>query len=286
MQMSGRIRVRLFRVFTRALGWLPGKVKAVHMAIWLGILDGDDLNEVTAGSYDDASGFGTEKHNLRGLWPWEEAAMATSFRDCRRLLVAAAGGGRDAIALAKQGFAVAAFDSSTLLTAACKTNADLANVQVAVHDARPDEVPSGLGEYDGLIVGRGAYHHIPGRSRRVRFLRKCGQHLSPGARVFVGDFQVQPEDARGHLWTARIAGAIRRLRRGEEIEAGDALNEHNFYHRFVREEIQTELHDAGFELESFEPAPFGDDSNLGYAVGRWQPPGNPRPEPMENEAGM
>jgi 2-polyprenyl-3-methyl-5-hydroxy-6-metoxy-1,4-benzoquinol methylase len=269
-----RPRIRLFHAMTRLLGWLPRRLKAAHMAIWLGFLDGDDLNELTAASYDDASGFGTGEHNIVELWPWEQAAIAASFGDCRRLLIAAAGGGREAIALAKKGFAVTAFDSSGFLTAACKTNADSAKVRVEVLHSRPDQVPSGLGEYDGLVVGRGAYHHIPGRGRRVRFLQQCGAHLSPGAPVFVGDFQVRQKDAGSGLHTVRAAKLIRRLRRSrDEIDVGDTLNQHQFFHRFAREEVEAELSAAGFRLECFEPAPFDQDSSLAFAIARWCPPG-------------
>jgi 2-polyprenyl-3-methyl-5-hydroxy-6-metoxy-1,4-benzoquinol methylase len=267
--IQSNMRVRIFLSISGLTDWLPHKLKAAHMAIWLGLLNESDLNEVTAASYDYASGFGSESHNLDGLWPWEEEVIRRIFPDCQSLLVAAAGGGREAIALAHEGFEVTAFDASEALTSACRANIVKAEVKATILDSEPDKVPSGLGVYDGLIMGRGSYHHIPGRCSRIRFLQECREHLSADAPVFLNDFHALPTVSKGIRRTASIASFVRRIRRSQEsIEIGDQLNSDNFYHRFRREEIATELHEAGFQLESFTATPFGDGANLAYAVAK------------------
>ena len=262
-------RVRTFLKISGLTDWLPQKLKAAHMAIWLGFLDNSDLNEVTAANYNLSSGFESESHNLCGLWPCEEDVITRIFPDCQSLLVAAAGGGREAIALAKKGFEVTAFDSSEALTSACRANIAKAELKATILDSEPDQIPSGLGVYDGLVVGRGAYHHIPGRRRRIRFLQKCREHLRHNAPVFLDDFHTLPIVSKGFERTAYIASFVRRVRRSQDaIEIGDQLSPLNFYHRFQRQEVEVELHEAGFQLQFFAETPWGDGANLAHAVAR------------------
>jgi hypothetical protein len=237
------------------------------MAVWLGCFDAADLNDVTAACYGTVSDFGSEKHNLGGFYSGEEAVPMRIFPGCRSLLVAAAGGGREAIALAKRGFEITAFDSSESLTEACRNNVTKAGVEARILDSGPDDIPDDLGVYDGLVVGRGAYHHIPGRRRRIRFLEKCRAHLAPNGPVFLNDFFVLPTDSRGAALTMKIARFVRRIRNSRyPVELGDQLNSQNFYHLFRRCEIEAELHEAGFRLQVFAATPWNDGANLAHAV--------------------
>ena len=183
------------------------------------------------------------------------------------ILVAAAGGGREAIALAKKGFSITAFDSNETLVSACRANASRAGVEAIVLNSKPDGIPGNLGTYDGLFVGRGAYHHIPGRSSRICFLQKCKEHLAPKARVFLGDFHTFPANSIGIKLSADVARVVRRLRRSSDpIELGDRLNAENYYHRFRREEIESELHESGFQLDLYSESPWSEDSDLAFAI--------------------
>lgn len=264
---SPRARVRIFLGISNRTDWLPRKLKALHMAVWLGSLDAPDLNDVTGACYGTSSDFGGEKHNLRGFFNGEETVPMRIFPGCRSLLVAAAGGGREAIALAKSGFEITAFDSSEALIKNCRNNVAKAGVEARILHSRPDDIPDDLGIYDGLVVGRGAYHHIPGRRSRIRFLEKCREHLAPNSPVFLNDFFVLPIDASGAELTMKIARFVRRIRNSRyPVELGDQLNAQNFYHLFRRCEIEDELHEAGYRLKVFAATPWSDGDNLAHAV--------------------
>ena len=134
--------------------------------------------------------------------------------------------------------------------------------------ADPDGVPDNLDEYDGLLVGRGAYHHIPGRHNRIEFLRDCRNHLVSNAPVFIDDFHTLPNiSVRDKLRTsiARCARWIGGCER--RIEVGDQLNAENFFHRFQAHEIDAELSAADYELISVTETPW-EGANLAYAVAR------------------
>ena len=228
------------------------------MALWLGVLDRPDLNAITAASYNSDSGFDSEEHNCSGLLPWEDSVIQQYFNGGQALLVAAAGGGREVIALTQQGFDITGFDCDPTLIAACHKHLLKTGCSARLHVAEPDRVPVGLGMYDGVIVGRGAYHHLFGRSTRIHFLSALRQHIGEGAHIFIEDFLVRRETDSGHQIAAVIANVLRRVRGSDaRVEPGDILTS-AFFHRFRRNEIEAELNEAGFRLEKYVKVPLGE----------------------------
>jgi 2-polyprenyl-3-methyl-5-hydroxy-6-metoxy-1,4-benzoquinol methylase len=258
---------RYYRRFAACLAWLPGRAGALHRAIWLGLLDSRALNEITRLQYSDPNGFESAEHNFGGLWPWEQDVLRRFFADRVDVLVAGAGGGREAIALARQGCHVTAFDFCSALTTACRSHLAQAGLKSRVLDAPPDTLPSELSVYDGIYAGRGFYHHIPGRSRRVAFLKGCRRVTVPGAPLFLSDFFTRSTNDRPYERTFFIANVVRRLRRSPDaVEIGDWLSD-CMQHAFVPGEIESELGEAGFQLVLYADSPFGQGSHLGHAVG-------------------
>jgi len=232
----------------------------VHSFIWLHILKSSDLNEITTDSYRDEvrDSFGREMHNLRGLWAWEEAAFGQLFPGRRRILVAGAGGGREVIALAKLGHEVSGFDASEELTRDCVDNLRTSGVTAKIDHAPPGEVPAGPRSHDALVIGRGVYHHIPGRKNRVKFLAACRERIEDNCPVFLGDFLIRGET--GHRLTA-----ISPL---DTVERGDSIS-YSFYHYFTPNEVRIELDLAGFELVEYRSTPFpGSERSLGHVLAR------------------
>ena len=251
----------------RRLARLPPRPRAVVQALCLGLMDTRTLNEVTRLSYSSGTGFDSDEHNSSGLWPSEAEAVRAHFVGCRSILVAGAGGGREAIALARLGHSVTAFDFCKALTAACRRHCERAEVPVRVLDAPPDALPEGLGLYDGVFAGRGFYHHILGRQRRIAFLRGCRGHLDAGGALFLSDFFTRPTRSRTHHNIRLVANLVRRLRFSQEIvELGDWVTG-CAQHAFVQAEIESEMREGGFEPVLYAASPMGDSSHLAHAVG-------------------
>jgi SAM-dependent methyltransferase len=265
-----RKRARLYRHFLAATRRMPDKPLALLQALWLGVLDADALNDVTFLAYEGQGqdGFAGEEFNFQGFWPWELAAVEAAFDGCRSVLVAGAGGGREVIALARLGFEVTAFDFCAELNVACRRHLTEAGLTAHILDAPPDRLPEGLGQFDAVLVGRGFYHHIPGRARRVAFLRACRERMAVDAPIVISDFFVRPVTSQRYQRIRSIANLVRRLRRcAESVELGDWMTD-SLQHAFVQEEIAAEMTDAGFRLESFKDSPFGEGSSLAHAIGR------------------
>jgi len=116
------------------------------------------------------------------LHPWEESVVAHCFpTPPSRVLIGAAGGGREAFALARRGFAVVAFEPSPL--------ADLMNAArqpeftVEVYRARYGELPrvrtlegeivdlAARPKFDAGIIGWASFSHLPSDADRISALR-------------------------------------------------------------------------------------------------------------------
>lgn len=253
---SGRPQQRTLslRLYDRSNRFVQGAVirahrvvDALHAGFWLGFLDSHQLKAIVDHHYDETKLFQTAEHNLHGFLPYEKQLIRDHFGDCRSVVVAAAGGGREMIALAEAGVEVDGFDCNLGLVEKCKEFLALAEVSGQILYAAPDQVPSGLQIYDGGIVGWGAFGLIVGRTKRVNFLRDLKSHLRAGSPLFVSVLR-RPEGSRYHAWIYRIARTIRFLRRStESIEPGDELV-NSFSHRFSENELRAELRDAGFEV--------------------------------------
>lgn len=222
-------------------------IEALHTGFWLGFLDRDQLNTIVFQHYEAAKLYRTAEHNLYGFFPWESNLMRDYFKECRSVVVAATGGGREMIALARAGVQVDGFECNPVLVESCKEFLAEAGLPGRILNAEPDQVPSGLQKYDGAIVGYGAIAHIVGRTNRINFLKALKNHLHPGAPLMLSVGR-RPEGAQYYNWIYQIARVIRFLRgSADKVELGDDLLD-CYTHRFVQSEARLELEEAGFTV--------------------------------------
>ena len=235
---------------------------AIHEGFWLGCLSADDLNEITARHYAQSQEYASTEHNRRGLFDWEAAVITRYFQPGSHILVAAAGGGREILALRRAGFHAEGFDCSPTLVQASETLFDRLGERRAVVLRAAGEVPSGPAFYQGLIVGWTGYTHIPTHRGRIAFLQGLRNRALPGAPILISFFPHEKSASRCenlNYWTARISRFLLHGR-NEESELGDHLG-WCFHHNFTREQVEDELRAAGFR-----PAYYSEVGE-GHAVG-------------------
>lgn len=254
-----RTRSRLFQRTRAVVDKLPSWTRRLHSFGWLHLLSSEDLNDLTVASYNQRTGFETPEHNLNGLWAWEEQAFKQHFANSKRVIVAGAGGGREMIALSKMGLQVLGFDASMDLVDACRQNLRQANVSADCVFAPPGEVPSGPAIYDGLLIGRGVYHHIPGSDRRIQFLTAGRQRVAGKSPVVIGDFLTRANKRSLNSYAL-----------SREIEPGDAISS-SFFHYFTEQEVSSELDQAGYDLEEYRDTPFPGGANMAHIIARTRP---------------
>jgi hypothetical protein len=237
------------RWFKQADQWFTRWISiagALHEGFWLGVLRADDLDAITASHYGQSQEYASAEHNQRGLFDWERVVVEQYFQPGLRILVAAAGGGREVLALRQAGFQAEGFDCSPTLVQAADALFDGLGERRGVTLCAAGQVPSGPALYQGLIVGWTGYTHIPTRRRRIAFLDGLRNRALPGAPVLISFFPRDRSSQYENLnyWTARVSRFLFRGRK-EEPEPGDHLG-WCFSHTFTREEVEAELRAAGF----------------------------------------
>ena len=205
-----------------------------HGRLWMNLLSADDVMDITIHSYRGGSGFDSADFNINGVLPVEAERFSSQFRQPAKILVAAAGGGREMIFLARAGHQVTGFDPAPDLLEACRRNLAQSGVSGRVELSERNGVPGDLGEFDGLVIGRGAYHHIPLTAQRILFLRACREHLRSGAGIVLGEVMFAGGDRPPAADRAQSLP-----------QAGDTLRE-CFGHCFTAAELIDEFTNAGF----------------------------------------
>jgi hypothetical protein len=227
-------------------------------------MDRRDFLALDDAHYSRIQRYRDDIHTMRGLFPWEEAAMAGHFPASGRLLVLAAGGGRESYALERRGFVVEGYECNPALVAYANEFRTRVGMESTVRLMARDEVPATSGRFDGAIVGWSGYMLIAGRDRRVALLRALRLRLDEGSPILISFFTREPATPR-FTTISSVANVLRRLRGQSPIEMGDDLSP-NFVHRFTEQEIRSELADGGFTTTAYAPQGAGP-FDSGFAVG-------------------
>ena len=239
--------VRLCMASYRGVAKLHRVLNAILNGVWLGVLDREHLHGLSEAAYGKRrSIFQTAEFNRRGLFDWEEKALADYFQGRHRILLAAAGGGREVLALRRRGYEVEAFEAHPELGRLANELLEQEGLEGGVQPAPWDGMPDYDELYDGVIVGWGAYMHIRGRSRRVTLLRRLRQRVVAGSPILIS-FTTVPSFPITMRASVRMANLLARPLGREPVEVGDWL-EPAFTHYFTRETIGEEMRQAGFDL--------------------------------------
>jgi hypothetical protein len=250
MPKRGSPLIRLYFRSQRLMQQLTLLQSSMFTGLWLGFLTRKQLHDIGEGYFRQERFYSTDEWNTRGLFDWEKQSVEAHFGDCKKLLVAGAGGGREVIALRRLGFDVDGFDSHPDLIRAANELLEREGMAPDIRQAPWDHCVHTDRKYDGVIIGWSAYMHIRGRDRRVGFLRELRDKVGAGAPMLLS-FYVTSPNSRYFRWVARVGGPLARVLRRDPVLVGDCLLP--FYaHFFTQERLEAELAAGGFQLVSFE----------------------------------
>lgn len=203
------------------------------------------------------------------LFDWERQALEEFFpRPPARLLVGAAGAGREMIALAEQGYEVAGFEPAPALfdalgdhlaeagRSAAIALASYEDLVAALDGRGPGEAPESLRalcegqRYDGAVLGFGSLSYVVEAHTRADLLRVVAR-LCVGGPVLLS-FE-QHEEASGRLarWRRRLRGLLARLPGSRPLTSGDRLGDLGFEHAFTPAEIEELARPCGYRVARF-----------------------------------
>ncbi len=240
----------------RIVNRLLSGISALHGGFWLGFLDDRTIAQSTEEFYASHDQFLSSDHNLSGLYIWEQESIAKHAPASGRVLVPAAGAGREVIALASMGYTATGYDPSPDLVDVGTELIDHVGSDAALLLSRGNDLPHDLDPpFDWILFGWAGINHIAGRSHRASVLRSLFEVLEPHG-VLIVSFNDRSPDSR-HLEVARrVAAWIRRLRRAPDpVELGDIFNG-SFLHLFTFDELGRELAATGFTEIDRVTSPF------------------------------
>jgi SAM-dependent methyltransferase len=193
--------------------------------------------------------WGSEERMAQGLRPEETALLDVLPLKEGRLLLLGVGGGREAIPLAQQGFAVTGVDFVPGLVEKAMENAAQRGLKIEglVQEVSELDVPAN--SYDVAWLATTMYSYVPTQQRRVEMLRRIGKALRAGGYLVCGfRWDVRSGFSPKGLWARK---AVAYLTLGNLwYEPGDKLSGGiEFVHAFSsEEELRSEFEAGGFEV--------------------------------------
>jgi SAM-dependent methyltransferase len=212
----------------------------------------DDLTEFSRRFYAHPSQvkhWTSEEFVAQGLNDLEKALLEKVPLRGGPLLLLGVGGGREAIPLARLGFAVTGVDFVPGMTALARENAARQGLCLETEVQEVSRLQAPEASYDLAWLSNSMYSSIPTRERRVAMLKKIYRALKPGG-YFICTFHWEPE--------ARFSPRVEQVRRMFALltlgnlwyESGDLLwGNAEFIHAFASEaELAAEFAEAGFTV--------------------------------------
>jgi hypothetical protein len=247
--MSGSSAARLYLWSHSLFRGISGGFHALFEGFWMGILSESACDVVSQKSYGDGTSYTDRSFVDAGLFFWEDLIVRQFFTPGCRVLVAAAGGGREMVGLARAGFAVDGFDCSRPMVESGQRALAQRKLPAKLEWAPPCKSPALEAVYDALIVGWNGYTYISPRQRRIEFMKALRQSLRPEAPVLVSGAFGPPSPSI--TWPAKIANCIRVCTfRPPVFEPGDGFPGRP-RHTFTRPQLERELKEAGFTPTAF-----------------------------------
>jgi len=243
----GSAGARAALLLHRALDRASLSARNVASGLCLGVLTDEALGRCCSLAYERRPEFRSSEYNDSGLRVWERSFVERYLVPGARVLVPSAGGGREVLALHREGFEVAAFECHPLLAAWGNDFLRSRGAPVEILPAPPDRCPPGLPDRDAVIVGWAAYSHIRPSRRRVEFLRDLRGLLEKGDPLLVSFLE---RGGGRELEASRLANRLRRPLGRSPLEPGDVFGPPPL-HLFSRAEIETELCAAGFRTDHY-----------------------------------
>jgi SAM-dependent methyltransferase len=236
------------------------KLGSFIQSLSLVVMRPDDLVQFNRESYDHSAAiasWGDDALLDQGLTPGETDLLAHLPIQQGRLLLLGLGGGRDAIALGKMGFAVVGVDFVPEMVARAEENAARhgVTIQGIVQEISRLEMPPA--SFDLGLISAAMYSSIPTRRLRVATLQRIKAALKPKG-YFLCQFILDPETKVDWrlAWARKAVGLLSWGNRWHE--PGDTLRGTEFTHIFLSEdELKSEFGAAGFDVVYFQSPQFG-----------------------------
>ena len=250
-----KLVARMSHASFRFLKKLTLFLDALFSGFWLGIMGrkslvySDELYHSCAPSYSD------EKYNESGFFDWEKPYIEKYFCDAKNVLLIAAGGGREVIALSKMGIKVDGYECNLRLVEFGNSLLKKHDINSSIKYLVRNSVPDDIKQYDGIIIGWGAYSLIRGNETRIGFLNSLKPFFKPET-LLMASFVYSTRRRRKDKIIKQVADFLSFFHKKDRTEIGDRLVPY-FIHYFSEDEIKSEFAQAGLDVIDYSGAGYG-----------------------------
>jgi len=234
---------------------LTAFLDAASSGFWLGVMSEKSLDYSDELYYGRNKSYSNDKYNLSGLFGWEKTIIEKHFSHAKNILLIAAGGGREALALSRLGFEVDSYECNPGLIEYGNGLLQRNGVEKAIKYLPRNTVPVELKKYDGIIIGWGAYSHIRGNKKRLSFLEGLYPFMHQETRLMISFLWTSSRDRRDKI-VRNLSNFLRTFSRKEKTEPGDKL-EPDFIHYFNEAEIKDELTQSKYRVIDYYNTEYG-----------------------------
>jgi len=233
-----------------------------------------DREALTIALYDRRTAYLPQSRQYDGLHEWEVRFLRNPhFPHRGRILLGAAGGGRELRALTRLGYEVDAFEPAPALLAGARTvisapgrgRVELGSYRTFVEGARGEgplaEMLRGA-RYDAVVLGWGSFSHVYAREERRAVLTAMRALCPEGPLVLSFDTtpreKREPRSRATRFLREQVLPRVRKARgEREPLEPLAFWPGIGFLVAFDRARIEQEAHDAGYRVEAFAIEPYG-----------------------------
>ena len=234
---------------------LTNFLDAAFSGFWLGVMSEKSLDYSDELYYKRNKSYTNDKYNLSGLFEWEKTIIEKHFSHAKNILLIAAGGGREALALSRLGFEVDSYECNPGLIEYGNGFLQRNGVEKKIKYLTRNTVPDEVKKYDGIIIGWGAFSHISGNRKRLSFLKALYQFMHNETPLMISFLWTSKRDRRDKIIKS-FSDFFRTFSRKEKTEPGDKL-EPDFIHYFTEEEIKNELIQSKFRIIDYYSTDYG-----------------------------
>jgi 2-polyprenyl-3-methyl-5-hydroxy-6-metoxy-1,4-benzoquinol methylase len=235
------------RIFDRASSLLHNLLPA--------LLPPDQLSLRVARSYDPSYApellAQAEDVDDGPLDTWETNVLNRHKIRTGRMLVVAAGSGREALGIAERGVTAIGMDTNLVAVRIAQKRAAASGVPAWFQQASMFELPYKSLSFDYVIFSSGMYSAIPGSATRQAWLKTLRPHLKPDALIILSFIPQRHSDTFGTAVRLRLASILKSLPgTNPNYQPGDTCLSGHFMHTFQNEgEVRNELTEAGMVIQ-------------------------------------
>lgn len=238
----------------RFLKNLTSFLDAFFSGFWLGVMGEKSLDYSDELFYNNNPHYTDDKYNEAGLFEWEKSMIDKHFSKAKTILLIAAGGGRETLALAKLGFGVESYECNTKLIEYGNELLKKNNIPARIKYLPRNTVPE-VRNNDAIIIGWGAYSLIRGNKSRLSFLSELNPFLNKETLLMISFLWMGKRGQRDNIING-VSNFFRIFSTKHRTEPGDRLVP-DFIHYFTDEEIKNEIAQSGLRIIDYYTKDYG-----------------------------